>query len=160
MPSGFVRESAETWAALGYAVHRLGDEMRASAHIRRALEIAPDLHDARIHLAHHLFDQGDREEALREFLKVPLDRQDDPIAVLRIIKVMRAMQGPVPDERELGPWHRRLDDIVDREDAIDRLFADMGAVRDLMGAYFDPRQLDLFIESQPEGHRVGQMGEA
>ena len=48
-------DSAEASASLGYALHRLGDEVGACRQIRRALRLAPDFHEARVYLGHLLF---------------------------------------------------------------------------------------------------------
>ena len=43
-------DSAEVAASLGYALHRLGEEVGAGRQIRRSLRLDPDLHEARIYL--------------------------------------------------------------------------------------------------------------
>ena len=48
-------DSAEVAASLGYALHRLGEEVGAGRQIRRSLRLDPDLHEARIYLGHLLF---------------------------------------------------------------------------------------------------------
>ena len=63
-------DSAEVAASLGYALHRLGEEVGAGRQIRRSLRLDPDLHEARIYLGHLLYDRGDWEGALREFERV------------------------------------------------------------------------------------------
>ena len=52
-------DNAEAAASLGYALHRLGDEVGAARQIRRSLRLNPDLHEARVYLGHLLYDRGD-----------------------------------------------------------------------------------------------------
>ena len=60
------RDSAEALAALGYTLHRLSDETGARRELRSALELDAELYEARIYLAHLLYDAGDWGAALRE----------------------------------------------------------------------------------------------
>jgi tetratricopeptide (TPR) repeat protein len=84
-------ESAEAAAALGYALHRLNDEVGAARQIRRALRLDPDLHEARIYLGHLLYDRGDWGAALRELERVPPPEHWDPLAVWRLVELKRAL---------------------------------------------------------------------
>ena len=65
-------DSAEAVAALGYTLHRLGDDTKARAELRASLDLDPDLYEARIYLAHLLYDSGDWGAAAREFERVPV----------------------------------------------------------------------------------------
>ena len=84
-------DNAEAAASLGYALHRLGDEVGAGRQIRRSLRLDPDLHEARIYLGHLLYDRGDWEGALREFERVPPPEHWDALAVWRIMELKRAL---------------------------------------------------------------------
>jgi Flp pilus assembly protein TadD len=142
-------ESAEASASLGYALHRLGDEVGAVRQIRRSLRVDPDLHEARIYLGHLLYDRGDGEGALREFERVPPHEHWDALAVWRLVELKRAHALPGASEEELEAWGRRLDELEAEGDSIERLLmevelqfsADAGEDEGALG------QLELFIPS-------------
>lgn len=146
---------ARLMEALAYALHRLGRADEAASWFGKALDLDPGTTGARIGLGHHLFDMGCRDEALREFMSAPVEEHEDPAAVWRVIQMLRAMQGPVPDREELAPWEGRLDELLAAGDPVDRLFAEIGGHRDLMGSYLDPRQLDLFVQARTSGPGPG-----
>ena len=139
-------DNAEAAASLGYALHRLGDDVGAGRQIRRALRLDPDLHEARIYLGHLLYDRGDWEGALREFERVPPQEHWDPLAVWRLMELKRALWHLDAGDARLAPWEQRLRELEDHDDPIDRL---LGEVESLMGgagpgAFYDPSQLELF----------------
>ncbi len=161
-------DSAEAAAALGYAFHRLGDEVGAGRQIRRALRLDPDLHEARIYLGHLLYDRGDWEGALRELERVPPQEHWDSLAVWRLIELKRSIWRLEPGDARLAPWEQRLRELEALEDPIDRLLSEvesaMGGTRP--GAVYDPSQLELFERGTgrsgggikavrlPDGHRI------
>ncbi|MCE2454213.1 MAG: hypothetical protein J4G12_00125 [Gemmatimonadetes bacterium] len=145
-----VPDSAALIEALGYARDRLGDADGACRCLNMALALDPDRHSARVNLGHLLHDAGDREAALREFIKVPAADHRDPVAVSRVIQGLRAMEGPPPDRDLLRPWQERLDELV-KADPVERLFAELGSTREVMGRYSDPYQLDLFFMRRGNG---------
>jgi Flp pilus assembly protein TadD len=142
--------NAEAAAALGYALHRLGDDVGAGRQIRRALRLDPDLYEARIYLGHLLYDRGDWEGALRELEGVPPQEHWDALAVWRLMELKRTLWHMEAGDPRLVPWEERLRDLEDSDDPIDRLLAEVesemggGHVRD----YYDPSQLELFERSQ------------
>ncbi len=138
--------SAEAAASLGYALHRLGDEVGAGRQIRRALRLDADLYEARIYLGHLLYDRGDWEGALRELERVPPQEHWDALAVWRLMELKRTLWHLDSGDPRLAPWEQRLRELEELEDPIDRLLAD---VESRMGAgdprnYYDPSQLELF----------------
>jgi len=150
-------DSAEAAASLGYALHRLGDDVGSGRQIRRALRLDADLHDARVYLGHILYDRGDWEGALREFERVPPSEHWDALAVWRIIELKRALWEMEADDERLLPWEDRLDQLEAPADAIDRLLAEVEAA---FGSFPKPDlgQLELFERdrARPAGdvHRV------
>ncbi len=151
-------ESAEAAAALGYAFHRLGDDVGAGRQIRRALRLDPDLHEARIYLGHLLYERGDWEGALRELERVPPQEHWDPLAVWRLIELKRSIWHLEPGDARLAPWEQRLRDLESLDDPIDRLLAE---VESAMGGggpgpVYDPSQLELFERTQ--GQTTGKDG--
>lgn len=139
-------DSADAAASLGYALHRLGDEVSAGRQIRRALRIDPDLHEARVYLGHLLYDRGDWEGALREFERVPPQEHWDALGVWRLMELKRTLWHLDSGDPRLAPWEQRLQELEDLEDPVDRLFAE---VESRMGSLdgeprYDPSQLELF----------------
>jgi len=143
-------DSADAAASLGYALHRLGDDVGAGRQIRRALRLDADLHEARIYLGHLLYDRGDWDGALREFERVAPQEHWDPLAVWRLIELKRALWHVDSGDARLSPWEQRLRDLEQAEDPIDRL---LGELERSMGPHgpggvLDPSQLELFEGSQ------------
>lgn len=118
-------ESAEAVAALGYTLHRLGDEIAARAELRAALELDPELNEARIYLGHLLYDAGDWGLAAREFERVPVSDHWDSLAVWRLIELRRAMTGEASTAPELTAWEARLDELESEIDPVDELLAEI-----------------------------------
>lgn len=143
-------DNAEAAAALGYALHRLGDEVGAGRQIRRALRLDPDLHEARIYLGHLLYDRGDWEGSLRELERVPPPEHWDALAVWRLMELKRAVWHLEVGDARMAPWEDRLRELEELEDPIDRLLAEVeSSVRGGPGGPpMDPSQLELFERSQ------------
>ena len=139
-------DSAEAAASLGYALHRLGDDVGAGRQIRRSLRLDPDLHEARIYLGHLLYDRGDWEGALREFERVPPQEHWDALAVWRLMELKRALWHMESGDARLSPWEQRLRELEDLEDPIDRLLSEVEARMGGPGVAppYDPSQLELF----------------
>jgi Flp pilus assembly protein TadD len=139
-------DNAEAAASLGYALHRLGDDVGASRQIRRSLRLDPDLHEARIYLGHLLYDRGDWEGALREFEHVPPQEHWDALAVWRLMELKRALWHLESGDARLAPWEQRLRELEELEDPIDRLLSEVETL--VGGAHpapsYDPSQLELF----------------
>jgi Flp pilus assembly protein TadD len=143
-------DSADAAASLGYALHRLGDDVGSGRQIRRALRLDPDLHEARIYLGHLLYDRGDWEGSLREFERVPPPEHWDALAVWRLMELKRTLWHLEAGDARLAPWEERLKELEDLHDPIDQLFAEIEArvFGGDLGAYFDPSQLELFERNQ------------
>jgi Flp pilus assembly protein TadD len=152
-------DNAEAAASLGYALHRLGDEVGAGRQIRRALRLDADLYEARIYLGHLLYDRRDWEGALREFERVPPQEHWDALGVWRLMELKRTLWHMESGDPRLAPWEQRLRELEELDDPIDRLLAE---VESGMGAadpriYYDPSQLELFdrsLASDGEGSYV------
>lgn len=144
-------DNGEGIAALGYVLHRLGDEVGSSRHLRRALKLDPDLHEARVYLGHLLFDRGDWEAALREFERVAPGDHWDSLAVWRIIELKRSLWQMEEGDARLMPWELRLEELESDVDPVDRLLAEIegGATGTPGSPVGDRGQLELFKEGAP-----------
>lgn len=119
------RDSAEALAALGYTLHRLNDEQGARRELRSALELDAELYEARIYLAHLLYDAGDWGAALKEFERVPLSEQWDSLAIWRVIELKRAIGTAEPAGADVALWETRLEVIEAELDPLDELLAEI-----------------------------------
>jgi len=141
-------ESAEASAALGYAIHRKGDEVAALLQLRRALRLDPGLHEARVYLGHLLFDRGEWEKALIEFERVPVAEHWDLLAVWRVVEIRRSTLGQTESDPLLAPWVSRLGELEEAGDPIERLLAEIEAgfhdADDEAALAASRDQLDLF----------------
>jgi Flp pilus assembly protein TadD len=151
-------DSAEAAASLGYALHRLGDDVGSGRQIRRALRLDPDHHEARIYLGHLLYDRGDWEGALRELERVPPQEHWDGLAVWRLMELKRALWHMESGDARLAPWEQRLKELEELEDPVDRMLNEVEARMGGHGGspFYDPSQLELFDAETPDpsGHTV------
>ncbi|MEX0935476.1 MAG: tetratricopeptide repeat protein [Gemmatimonadota bacterium] len=142
-------DSGDAVAAIGYCLHRLGNDIEACRYLRRGLRIAPDLFETRIYMGHLLYDRGDWENALRHFERVPPQDHWDPIAVWRVLELKRSVAELDEGDPGLVPWQRRLDELeaVD-EDPVDRLLAEVEAGWSGSDPWLhrDENQLELFTD--------------
>jgi Flp pilus assembly protein TadD len=120
-------DSAELAAARGYTLHALGDDEAARREMRRALRLDAELHEARIYLAHLLYDRGDRPAALRELERVPPPEHWDTLSVWRYVELKTAVDGTPADDPLFEPWRQRLAELEEEPDAIDHLLAEVEA---------------------------------
>ncbi|MGH7458822.1 MAG: tetratricopeptide repeat protein [Longimicrobiaceae bacterium] len=116
----------EPTAGLGYTLYALGEHDEAQKALRRALEMEPELHDARVQLSHLLHERGDPAGALRELELIPADGFLDADSVNRCLELRRGLYGPSGDARELA-LRARLGELEGELDEIDRLLAEVEA---------------------------------
>lgn len=154
-------DSPEALASLGYTAHRLGDDVAGRRHLRRALKLHPDFHEVRVYLGHVLYDQGNWEGALRELERVPPSGHWDPLAVWRVIELLRALRDLELGDAAMQPWEDRLAELEGEDDPIDRLLAEVEAGLNLPDdrmAAEARKQLELFAASRDASpdrvHRV------
>ena len=119
------RDSAEAAAALGYVLHRLGDEANSRKELRRSLHIDPDHHEARIYLGHLLYDNSEWAGALKEFERVPAAEHWDTLALWRLVELKRALTGAEPGSAGVTVWETRLEELEAEVDQLDELLAEL-----------------------------------
>lgn len=117
--------SAEAAAALGYTLHRIGEETAARRQLRRALHLDSELHETRVFLGHLLYDRGDWSGALREFGKVPPAEHWDPLAIWRLVEMKKLHESAEPGSADLLCWETRLQELEADVDPIDELLAEI-----------------------------------
>ena len=117
------RDSSEAAAALGYTFHRMNDETAARRELRRSLHLDSEHHEARIYLAHMLYDANEWSAALEEFERVPIHEQFDSLAVFRLIELKRALPGLPAGSASIAAWESRLEELDDEVDELDDLLA-------------------------------------
>ncbi len=120
-------DSAEVAAARGYTLHALGDDIGARRELRRSLRLDPALHEARIYLAHLLYDRGDAESALRELERVPPQEHWDTLSVWRFIDLKCSLDGWAETDEAFSPWRTRLEELEGEPDEIEHLLAEVEA---------------------------------
>jgi len=154
-------DSADAAASLGYALHRLGDDVGAGRQIRRALRLDPDLFEARVYLGHLLYDRGDWEGALRELERVPPAEHWDALAVWRLMELKRTLWHMDSGDARLSPWADRLAELEQLDDPIDRLLAEIESRMGVgdSGFGYDPSQLELFERAQSGDTKVVRLND-
>jgi Flp pilus assembly protein TadD len=120
-------EEAEVRAALGFTLHRLDEDQAAIQELLHALQLSPSYHEARIYLAHLLYDRGDWDEALAAFCVPAPAEHWDPLAVWRLVELKKASEGLTSADPELMIWEGRLDELEAELDPIDELLAELEA---------------------------------
>ncbi|MFQ5549639.1 MAG: tetratricopeptide repeat protein [Gemmatimonadales bacterium] len=136
-------QSSEACAGLGYSAHRLGDETKALKLLRHALELEPEHAEARVYLGNVLYDRGEYEAALFHYEQTDPTSHFDELALWRLIELKKSIYKLPDADPELTPWVERLGELADFGDSVDKVLADIEALR-ADGTVFDPSQLDLF----------------
>jgi tetratricopeptide (TPR) repeat protein len=144
-------DSAEAAAAYAFTLHRLEDETGARRQLRRALHLDPVYHEARIYLAHLLYDRGDWSGAAREFERVPVAEHFDSLAVWRLIELKRALTGTQPGAAELVCWEKRLEELETEPDPIEQLLAEIESAAENEEA---AEMMEHTVRREIEPHRV------
>jgi tetratricopeptide (TPR) repeat protein len=129
---------------VGYVEHRLGHDEAAIATLRRALQLDPDLAEARIYLANLLYDRGEYETALYHFERTgPADHWDE-LGIWRLIELRKSTYRLADDDPSLRPWDERLGELAGEPDTIDEM---LDAIERAANEAPEPRgrsQLELF----------------
>src|SRR5579883_1525034 len=139
-----VPDSAEAVACVGYAQHRLGEDEKAVATLRRALQLDGDHSEARIYLGNILYDRGEYEAALYHLDRTTPDDHWDELGIWRLVELKKSVYRLADDDAELRPWDARLAELAGEENDIDEMLAEIEQ-RALDDAQTEARhQLELF----------------
>lgn len=137
-------DSAEAIACIGYAQHRLGNDVEAMVALRRALTVDPAFAEARVYLANLLYDAGDLDAALLEFEKTTPDDHWDELGIWRLVELKKTVYKLADNDGELKPWTARLAELAGEPDPIDELLAEVEqAVLEAEEAEHQPAQDQL-----------------
>jgi tetratricopeptide (TPR) repeat protein len=120
-------DSVEAVSLVGYAQHRLNDDDRAIATLRRALHLDPDYSEARIYLANILYDRGEHEAALYHLDRTSPDDHWDELGILRLMELKRSIHKMTDGDADLRLWEERLADLAGETDDIDEMLAEIEA---------------------------------
>jgi Flp pilus assembly protein TadD len=157
-----VPDSAEALALIGYCQHRLGEDDRAIASLRRALALDDDHFEARIYLANMLYDRSAFEDALGHLESTLPEEHWDELGIWRFIELSVTLRRVGEDDPGLKPWHDRLLELNGEPDAIDVMLDDIeqratqAAERDARGQLelFGAMLADLATKAPPAQHQV------
>ncbi|WP_411281274.1 tetratricopeptide repeat protein [Gemmatimonas sp.] len=118
-------DSAEAVACVGYAQHRMGHDAEAIASLTRALDLDPQLVEARVYLANLMYDAGDLDQALVEFEKTKPEDHWDELGIWRLVELKKSVYKLDDTDGELKPWEARLTELADESDDIDDLLEEV-----------------------------------
>lgn len=118
-------EDPDAAAALGFTLHRLGEEEESIEELRRCIVLNPDHLEARVYLAHLLYDRSDWEAALAEFAALAPAEHWDALAVWRLIELKKSVGGLDAADPELVVWGARLEELEGPADPIEELLAEI-----------------------------------
>lgn len=118
-------DSAEAVACIGYAQHRLGNDVEAMVALRRALTLDPQFAEARVYVANLLYDAGDLDAALIEFERTKPEDHWDELGIWRLMELKKSVYKLKDTDGELKPWEARLTELSGEPDAIDELLAEV-----------------------------------
>lgn len=131
---------SEVAAALGFTLHRLGHDEAAVRTLQGALDLNPSHLEARVYLAHLLYDVGDWAGALDGFSRISPADHWDVLAVWRLIELKKSIGELEEGDPELVVWQDRLDELEEATDPIDELLAEieLAALELEPGAWDEP----------------------
>jgi tetratricopeptide (TPR) repeat protein len=120
-----VPDSAEAVACIGYAQHRMGEDDKAVATLRRALQLDSDHSEARVYLGNILYDRGEYEAALYHLDQTSPDDHWDELGIWRLVELKKSVYRLADDDPELRPWDARLAELSGDTDDIDEMLAEI-----------------------------------
>lgn len=118
-------DMAEARACVGYAQHRLANDVASIEALHHALRLDSEHAEARIYLANILYDQAEYEGALYQFERTRPDDHWDELGIWRIIELKRSVYKLGENDGELTPWQTRLTELGEDLDDVDMLLAEL-----------------------------------
>ncbi len=137
-------EMAEARACVGYAQHRLADDVAAIEALRRALQLDSEHAEARIYLANIFYDQSEYEGALYQFERTRPEDHWDELGIWRLIELKRSVYNLDENDPELAPWQARLAELGDDLDDVDTLLVDLDPDAPAAEGEGSRNQLEIF----------------
>jgi len=137
-------DAAEAVACMGYAEHRLGQDDRAVATLRRALQLDSDHAEARVYLGNILYDRGDYESALYHLDQTSPEDHWDELGIWRLVELKKSVYRLKDDDPELKPWDARLAELSADGDDIDMMLAEIEQRAAESAEQDAKQQLELF----------------
>ena len=103
----------------------MGNDAEAIESLTRALDLDPQLIEARVYLANLMYDAGDLDQALVEFEKTtPADHWDE-LGIWRLVELKKSVYKLDDTDGELKPWEARLIELANESDDIDDLLEEV-----------------------------------
>jgi len=118
-------DSADAVACVGYAKHRMGNDAEAVGSLTHALQLDPQLVEARVYLANLMYDAGDLDAALVEFEKTKPEDHWDELGIWRLVELKKSVYKLEDTDGELKPWEARLIELADETVDIDYLLEEV-----------------------------------
>jgi Tfp pilus assembly protein PilF len=159
-------DSAEAVACLGYAQHRMGEDEKAVATLRRALQLDGDHSEARIYLGNILYDRAEYEAALYHLDHTSPEDHWDELGIWRLVELKKTVYRLSDDDPEMRPWEARLGELAGESDDIDEMLSEIEqkAADDAQNEarhqleLFGALLTDLAAKRDTESHRVARDG--
>ncbi|MFM8910972.1 MAG: tetratricopeptide repeat protein [Gemmatimonadota bacterium] len=158
-----VPDHAEAIAMVGYAEHRLGEDMAAIETLKRALQIDPDHTEARIYLANIHYDREEFEAALFQFERTKPEDHWDELGIWRLMELKKSHLRLSDGDPSLRIWEERLAELAPSTDPLDEMLADIESRASERAEEEARQQLELFgamlaeaaeAKRAPERHEV------
>ena len=161
-----VPDSAEAVACVGYAQHRMGEDDKAVATLRQALQLDSDHSEARVYLGNILYDRGEYEAALYHLDQTSPDDHWDELGIWRLVELKKSVYRLTDDDPELRPWDARLAELSGDTDDIDEMLAEIEQKAADEAQNEARHQLELFgalltdlaAKRDPESHQIVRDG--
>ena len=158
-----VPENAEAVAMVGYAQHRLGDDIGAEETLKKALQLDPDHSEARIYLGNLLYDREQFEAALFHLERTKPEEHWDELGIWRLMELKKSHLRIRDDDSSLRIWEERLTELAPPVDPIEEMLAEIEARANESAQEEARSQLELFgalladlgeQKQAPDLHRV------
>jgi hypothetical protein len=144
----------------------MGEDEKAVATLRRALQLDSDHSEARIYLGNILYDRAEYEAALYHLDHTSPEDHWDELGIWRLVELKKTVYRLTDDDPEMRPWEARLGELASESDDIDEMLAEIEqkAADDAQNEarhqleLFGALLTDLASKRDTESHRVTRDG--